>query len=336
MSRSFKPLSKERPINFLIIGMGSIGVRHGSILKKMGHTLWAYRTLRSTYPHPLPIDATFFHLEEALSKKPDGILITNPNDLHLETAFKTLPYKIPLFIEKPLSHSLEKIDLFQKSAEGIPLLVGFNLRYHPAFLLFETLLEKVGQPLYLSAHFGSYLPSWHPWEDYKKSFSSSKTRGGGVSLVSCHEIDLALALLGEVSFQTSLTSGIGSLDIEAEEGRDLLLKHHKGATSHLHLNFYQKNYDRFLKLVGTKGTLMWNFLSSALLFDGPYQKEYPLGSDATTLLQISYQNQMMHFIEVVKGEKEPKVDLKAGIDCLKIALHSYDPKAHSLQRQIQP
>ena len=41
---------------------------------------------------------------------------------------------------------------------------------------------------------GQYLPDWHSYEDYRKSYFSRKDLGGGVLLTLIHEIEIRYLL----------------------------------------------------------------------------------------------------------------------------------------------
>ena len=51
--------------------------------------------------------------------------------------------------------------------------------------------------LYAKAWFESYLPSWHPWEDYGLSYAARKDLGGGALRTLDHEIDFLELVPGD-------------------------------------------------------------------------------------------------------------------------------------------
>ena len=67
-------------------------------------------------------------------------------------------------------------------------LVGFQFRFHPGLQQVKRLLEEgaIGRPFSVRAHWGEYLPGWHPWEDYRQGYSARPDLGGGVVLTLCH------------------------------------------------------------------------------------------------------------------------------------------------------
>lgn len=122
-------------MKFLIAGFGSIGRRHFRNLKALGQNdILFLRSKRSTLPddeiaaYPVETD-----LWTALSHQPDAVIVSNPTSLHLDVAIPAAEMGCHLFLEKPVSHSMESIDLLQSAVSrgGGKVLVGFQFRYHP-------------------------------------------------------------------------------------------------------------------------------------------------------------------------------------------------------------
>src|SRR5574339_1097346 len=123
-------------MKFLIAGLGSIGRRHFRNLIALGETdIVLLRTRKATLPddelagYPVETD-----IREALQMhKPDAVIVGNPTALHLDVAIPAAEAGCAILLEKPISHSLERLDVLQKTAEktGSKILVGFQFRYHP-------------------------------------------------------------------------------------------------------------------------------------------------------------------------------------------------------------
>jgi len=56
------------------------------------------------------VNRVVFQLADALARKPDAALITNPASLHVDTGLALAQEGIHLFIEKPLSNTLDGVD----------------------------------------------------------------------------------------------------------------------------------------------------------------------------------------------------------------------------------
>jgi predicted dehydrogenase len=88
----------------------------------------------------------------------------------------------------------------QVQRNGVKVLVGFQFRFHPGLRQVKKLLDEaaIGEPLSVRAHWGEYLPNWHPWEDYKLGYAARPELGGGVILTLSHPLDYLRWLFGEV------------------------------------------------------------------------------------------------------------------------------------------
>ena len=190
-------------MKFLIAGLGSIGRRHFRNLIALGETdLVLLRTRKATLPddelagYPVETD-----IHEALQKhKPDAVVVANPTSLHLDVAIPAAEAGCHILLEKPVSHSLDGLNSLQKAAEksGSKILVGFQFRYHPTLNKARDIIKSgaLGQVLTVHAHWGEYLPNWHPWEDYHQSYAARADLGGGVIGTLTHPLDYLRYLLG--------------------------------------------------------------------------------------------------------------------------------------------
>ena len=153
-----------------------------------------YRSGQSTLPDDeLMGYVTETEIDAALAHEPDAVIVSNPTALHLDVAILAAEAGCHILLEKPISHNLERIDEFQAAVEcvGGKVLVGYQFRYHPDLRVMKRLLEeeKIGKPICVQAHWGEYLPAWHPWEDYRQSYAAQRDLGGEVALTLCHPFD---------------------------------------------------------------------------------------------------------------------------------------------------
>jgi predicted dehydrogenase len=101
-------------MRLLLIGLGSIGRRHLGHLQQIGGLdLAALRTQKGQIKKEGNI-TEFYNLEEALDFNPDGVIISNPTSLHVETAIPFLEKGIKVLIEKPIDTSVKQCRAFRK------------------------------------------------------------------------------------------------------------------------------------------------------------------------------------------------------------------------------
>ena len=214
----------------LLVGYGSIGRRHLTNLHSLGVTDWAVvHTGQGTLPLELPCPARIYSdLPEALEKEvPSFAVIANPTSLHVHAALACTNAGCGLLIEKPISHSLEGVDELAAlaTALGTKTLVGFQFRFHPALIRIRDLLRSgsIGAPLHARVIWAEHLPSWHPWEDWRKSYAARAELGGGVHHTICHPFDYLRMIFGDpVALFATLTRG-GPLELPVPEAADVVL-----------------------------------------------------------------------------------------------------------------
>ena len=330
-------------MKFLIAGLGSIGRRHFRNLIALGEKeIVLLRTRKATLPddelagYPVETD-----LAEALKKhKPDAVVVANPTSLHLDVAIPAAEAGCHILLEKPVSHSLDRLDELQRTAEKSEskILVGFQFRYHPTLNKARELIRAglLGKILTVHAHWGEYLPQWHPWEDYRQSYAARADLGGGVIVTLTHPLDYLRFMLGDVASLWSFNWHLSSLQLDVEDVAEIGLKFSSGAVGGVHINYFQRPPVHRLEIVGTDGTLRWDnadgilhlnkmpapFGSYSDLPPAPVTESFspPEGFERNQLF-ISQTN---HFIDIVRGNAQPICTLDDGIRALQMALAAYE------------
>jgi predicted dehydrogenase len=315
-------------MKFLVAGLGSIGRRHLRNLLALGERdIVLYRTHHSTLPDDelagFPAETD---LSAALASGVGAVIISNPTALHLEVAIPAAQAGCHMLIEKPISHSLDGIQRLQLAvkASGARTLVGFQFRFHPGLQRIAQLLQEgaIGKPVSARAFWGEYLPGWHPWEDYRQSYSARQDLGGGVVLTLSHPIDYLHWLLGDVGQVWALTAQSGALDLPGvEDVAEIGLRFQNGCLGNIHLDYVQRPPSHHLEIIGSTGTLCWdNASGEAGLYkpEAASWEQYPVppGFERNHLFMA----EMMHFLEVVRGEVQPICTLDDGITALKTCL----------------
>jgi predicted dehydrogenase len=314
-------------MKFLIAGLGSIGRQHLRNLVALGERdILLYRTHQSTLPEDeladFPVETD---LVQALNLKPDAVIITNPTARHLEVAIPAARAGCHLLLEKPISDSMQGIEELLNAVEsgGGEVLVGYQFRFHPGLQKIEELLQKrtIGQPVSVRAHWGEYLPGWHPWEDYRQGYSARSDLGGGVILTLSHPLDYLRWLLGDVSEVWAFSGTLGELGVEVEDSAEIGVRFSSGVIGSVHLDYLQQPPNHFLELIGTEGTIIWNFAHGGVrlyLSEENAWKSYPIqkGFERNDMLL----DEMSHFFDLVNGNANSKCTLSDGVRALELAL----------------
>jgi predicted dehydrogenase len=318
-------------VKYLVAGLGSIGRRHMRNLVALGERdILLLRTHQSTLPDEelagFPVETD---LEAALARRPGAVIVANPTSKHLEVAIPAAKAGCHLLLEKPVSHSLDRLDELEWAVRqgGGRVLVGFQFRFHPGLLLAAQKLagDAIGRPLSARAVYGEYLPGMHPWEDYRRSYSARPDLGGGVILTLCHPLDTLRWLLGEVSSLWAFTGQLSDLELSVEDTAEIGLRFASGTLGSVHLDYNRRPPDHHLEIVGTQGTLVWDNGSGTLQLFRPEDNEPesyppPQGFERNELFLA----EMRHFLEVVRGESGPRCTLEDGRKALELALAAHE------------
>src|SRR3989344_9182945 len=212
-------------MKILIIGVGSIGLRHIKNLIKLGYKNIAVAdTNKKSLQDVLKLVKVpaYEDVPEALRKeRPNVVFICTSTDSHAPLVKMALMRDADVFVEKPLTHSLDGLDSLIKKAtkKKSIVMVACNYRFHKGFRrLAEVIRGKAfGKPLYYRLALGYYLPTARKNKNYKKIYAAYKT-GGGVFLDSgSHVVDYLTALFGIMRITSALKDNTKSLGIKSED-----------------------------------------------------------------------------------------------------------------------
>ncbi|MGC1374774.1 MAG: Gfo/Idh/MocA family oxidoreductase [Anaerolineales bacterium] len=339
-------------MKILIAGLGSIGRRHFRNLVALGEkNIILLRAHKATLPddelagYPVETD-----LAAALKKhRPRAVVVSNPTALHMDVAIPAAQTGCAILLEKPISNDLARVDELRQAAaqSGSKILVGFQFRYHPTLNKARELIAAgaIGKVLSVHAHWGEYLPNWHPWEDYRQSYAARADLGGGVIVTLTHPLDYLRYLLGEVQELWSFNGHISPLEMDVEDVAEIGLKFVSGAIGGVHMNYVQRPPVHRLEIVGAGGTLRWDnadglltLLQTPDAFGSWSSQPSPVVSGQYALPDGFERNQlfvaqMRHFLGVAAGESDPLCSLEDGVRALEMARAAYQSQetGHKIQ-----
>lgn len=326
-------------MKFLVVGCGSIGERHIRNLMALDQQVEAYdvaenRLLEMQKKYEIK---TYPSIEDALKDEKDAALICTPTSLHIQPALAAIRTGYHVFIEKPLSHTLDGVDELLKAAHqrNLVILVGCNMRFHSALIWIRKLLEEgsIGNVVAARVEFGQYLPDWHLWEDYRKGYSANRSLGGGIILDAIHELDYIHWFLGEVKEVFCFSGKLSHLEITTEDIAEILLKFESGAIAGVHLDYIQRSYQRSCELIGEEGTIIWNYNEGLVKHFSAAKKDWEsFDVNRNEGINQMYLREMQHFIKCVNGEETPMLDGEEGKRILQIALAA--KKSSELGRSV--
>jgi predicted dehydrogenase len=267
----------------------------------------------------------------------DGVIISSPNNYHVQQAIECIVKNIPVLVEKPIAHSYEEglvlMNLVEK--QKAKLLVGHHRAYSSIIQVAQRIIQdgRLGRIVAVMGSALFYKPDQYfldgPWR--------TKLGGGPVLINLIHEIGNMRALCGEIASVQAMTSNV-IRNYPVEDTAAINLRFKSGAlgtfllsdaassarsweqTARENLAYPSYEDEDCYTLSGTNGSLSipsmrlkyfssneerswWKpFLQEQI----DYQRSDPL------------QEQLDHFVKVIKGVEEPSVTAYDGLQNLKI------------------
>ena len=270
---------------------------------------------------------TFTDYGEALEQNPDAVFITCPTKLHVPMALLAAKHNCHLFIEKPLSDSMEGIEglISTVKEKNLITLVGYQLRFHPCLKLVHQLIKegRIGQVLSAHSEFGEYLPNAHPYEDYREGYAARSDLGGGALLSLSHELDYSYWLFGMPQKLFALGGKLSQLEMNVDDMVSILMEcmvDGKSIPVHIHLDFVQRPPSRKCSIVGEEGKILWDYYTNRVDLYSVEEEEWESFQFDDSQRNDIFLAEIRHFAACLEGKEKPVVDIEEGLKSLRIAL----------------
>lgn len=280
----------------LITGLGSISRRHINAIRNLHPRAEIFALRSGKTENSVPGVRDIYSLEEQ-NNTYDFIIISNPTSLHIGTIEELMYLETPLFIEKPLSNTLDGIEKTEKELKDrdIKTYVACNLRFHPCIEYMKENLpgKRINE---VNVYCGSYLPDWRPDRDFRELYSSKPELGGGVHLDLVHEIDYCYYLFGKPVHVKRYFSSKSSLGIESVDYANYILEY-DGFNVNIILNYYRKPARRTVEILFPDKTWLADLSGFEIRDAG--QLVFTSNSD----MSGTYLEQMKYFTEIVLAGK---------------------------------
>lgn len=255
--------------------------------------------------------------------KIEGIVIATPAASHYELAKKALLKGRPTFIEKPITLDSTQAEDLAKIAErqGVPLMVGHLLKYHPAIIKVKELIDKgeLGEIYYL----------------YSQRVNLGTIRRDENALWSFapHDISVALYLLGD-DIEDVSARGAYYLQKNVEDVVFLNIRYKNRVMANIQISWLDPYKERKFTIVGSKKMVAFDDMENTekiKIYDKGVSKEpgYESYGDSLTLrfgdihipkidMAEPLKLECQHFIECIKNKKEPFTNGREGLKVVKI------------------
>lgn len=264
--------------------------------------------------------------KQAVQINPDAYIISTPPDKHYIYMLNAVKNKKHFFVEHPVTD--KGYEQILKSETGDFIAVpSCTLRFHSAIKTIKKILEqgRIGQALSFQYHLGQYLPSWHPWEDYRDVYFSKKYTGACREMFGFELVWLTFALnLGKVREIIGFTEKLSDLDMKADDRYSALLKFKNGVSGNITIDLISKKPFRTLRIIGSEGVLEWEWQENIIkvfeskngkteeikLKKGKREKNYITTEDP-------FEEEIKHFLNAIGGKSVYPFTFEESLEHLK-------------------
>ncbi|MGB1296260.1 MAG: Gfo/Idh/MocA family protein [Flavobacteriales bacterium] len=297
-------------MNVLIVGLGSIARKHIKALREIDPEVRFFALRSSKTSKTEEGVENIFNFEDIKALQLDFCIISSPTSVHFEHIKLLTPLNIPLFIEKPLSHTLEVECLKNKLAET-KTYVACNLRFLDALRFVKDKMLSDSKLIIneVQVYCGSYLPDWRPGVDFRSVYSAIPELGGGVHLDLIHELDYVYWLFGKPDKNAKSLHSKSSLDIQSVDFATYQLSYNTFECL-LSLNYFRRKPKREIEIVCNAYTIRVDLLTNTV-----YKDEEVVFESEQTILD-TYKTQLEYFI----SENKPFNDFNEALEVLSICL----------------
>lgn len=335
-------MSKHR---ILVIGVGSIGERHLRCFKATERAELCIcepgEELRRTVAERYGVSKTYASLDEALSDSPrafDAAVICAPTHLHIPMATQLAGQGVNLFIEKPLSISLDGIDELIRiiQQKRLAAAVAYTYRSHPALRsMRQAILDgRFGKPVQLVSVWGQHFPKYRP--AYRQIYYTRRETGGGaIQDVLTHAINAGEFLVGPVDRVMADADHLVLDGVEVEDTAHVICRQGNvmGCYS---LNQHQMPNESSITVIGDKGTARFELHNARWLSmvepGGEWKVEYQFSLERDDI----FIHQAGLYLDVLEGKAEPACSVTEALQTLRVNLALLSAAFNPNWRPVRP
>ena len=209
----------------------------------------------------------FTSIDHAYSQEPDLAVISTPTSNHARDIIQASENGVDVFAEKPAAASLSEAKNIAAALKqnGTGFFISYQRRFHPLVSQLKKVIKKdmLGGIIAIEVNVNSYVPDWHPYEDFRELYACNKSLGGGVLRTEIHEIDLLLWLVGSPKAIKATGGCFGPYNLDVEDTAEVVLDY-GDFFAKISLCFMNKSQKRDIKIEFEKGSINLDFISNKL------------------------------------------------------------------------
>ncbi|MBI5730094.1 MAG: Gfo/Idh/MocA family oxidoreductase [Ignavibacteriales bacterium] len=292
-----------------VIGLGGIAqLVHLPILSKlMNVQISAIADIKknqlNSVGEKFKIEKRYTDHKEMLDKEEiEAVIIATPTNTHLEIALDCLRANKHILIEKPIARNVSEAKQINAASKKYKkqVMVGMNLRYRPDAMLMKSLVisGELGDIFYIRCGWLRKQSNEQKW------FINKSQSGGGVIIdLGILILDLALWILNDKKMKSVSVQKFNHNTKDVEDSAIGFVRFDDDRVISFEVSWgLHSEWDKFhLAAFGTEGTAHLNPLRAYKRMESSHI-DYTVASQAnqTNLFKKSYENELKHFIGVVR------------------------------------
>ncbi len=305
-------------MNFLIVGLGSMGKRRIRCLKALGYkNIFGFdcREDRRIDAEKKNAIKTYSDFSFALNKvKPSALIISVPPDRHHKYIKIAIENKIHFFVEASVVDT--DMEIVEQNLKQVNIIAApsATLLFHPAIQKISEIIKanKLGKVSNIVLHSGQYLPDWHTYENVSDFYVSNPITGGAREIVP-FELTWFTKLFGfpqRVCGNFRKTISIKGAE-SIEDTYNFLLDYGKFLAS-ITVDVVSRHATRRLLINGEKKQLIWDWDVNCIKLYNPENLKWekiPYKMDSAekgynpNIGENMYINEIKYFIESIDSKR---------------------------------
>lgn len=315
-------------MNICVIGLGSMGKRRIRLLKavdqKMKITgidsnIERVTSVREQYEIPC------FSSLEATDNQFDCAFVCTPPLSHGKIIQECLNRNCHIFSEINLVDDFYEENIQLAKEKNKILFLSSTPMYRAEMQFIRRRVKQNGDPCVYQYHVGQYLPDWHPWDNLKDFFVSSKRTNGCKEFLAI-ELPWIQAAFGKIARVSATKRKLTKLDLNFPDTYLLWIEHENGNIGNMLVDIVSRqavrqleviNEDMYIKWSGTPDTLYEKNSVTGELQQIAAGEYIHIPGYADCINETAYAEEIKMFFGAIQGEK-PEYGFTEDMEILKI------------------
>lgn len=311
-----------------VIGLGSMGKRRIKLLKNgkadqkivgIDHNPERVKHVASEYGI-----SCFLSLSDLTEEMDCAFVCTSPQS-HGVIIQECLKRGYHVFSEINLVDDLYQENIRLAGKKGKTLFLSSTPLYKEEMQSIDRLVKEKGEPCIYHYHVGQYLSDWHPWDNLKDFFASSKKTNGCRELLAI-ELPWIRNTFGEIERVHVVRRNTTKLAIDFPDTYLIQIEHTNGSAGNLTVDVVSRQAVRRLEAYHENLYIRWDGTPDSLYMkdiQSGQMKQVPAGiyiheqGYGDFINEYAYAREIEAFFETIEG-KQPLYSFEKDMELLKI------------------